>query len=238
MDPCDIIRFGYDSRSREYHLARRSFVANHGSLLRPQPPSWHAAIYSAELLDSLIHRQFFEVNQIPSASSRMATSTPEYRYEPIHFDQNRVRLLKIPSSYGSIWPNVQFELQTFDLSSPPPYRALSYVWGPELPAHNILIDGSLKSIRQNLYDFLQTYSAHPRIASEYIWIDQICIDQQSLEEKGHQVQRMAHIFSHALNVIVWFGKEVKLQYALKAIRSLYHEVRVHTIFNIEPSLIL
>jgi hypothetical protein len=40
-----------------------------------------------------------------------------------------------------------------------------------------------------------------------MWIDQISIDQQDVEEKNHQVSMMADIYEHAETVIAWLGEE-------------------------------
>lgn len=51
---------------------------------------------------------------------------------------------------------------------------------------------------------------------EYIWVDQICIDQESPSERNHQVQLMNSIYSEAYFVIAWLcqksGAEEYLQY--------------------------
>lgn len=41
----------------------------------------------------------------------------------------------------------------------------------------------------------------------YIWIDALCINQEDLDEKSHQVSLMRHIFARAEKVIVWLGQE-------------------------------
>jgi hypothetical protein len=38
-----------------------------------------------------------------------------------------------------------------------------------------------------------------------LWIDQICIDQETTEEKNHQVSMMSSIYSNASRVITYFG---------------------------------
>lgn len=40
----------------------------------------------------------------------------------------------------------------------------------------------------------------------WLWIDQLCIDQSSIDEKNHQVAQMGAIFSEAIEVLVWLGK--------------------------------
>jgi len=85
------------------------------------------------------------------------------------------------------------------------YTALSYTWGPELPAQDILVTSpechGWLSVRQNLYDFLKM---RRNGSSAWFWIDQICINQGQDDEKAHQVNQMADIYS-AATVEIWLG---------------------------------
>ena len=83
------------------------------------------------------------------------------------------------------------------------YSALSYTWGCPEPIHTIEVNNTPFKIRQNLYDFLVTrrHSNHDVI----LWIDAICIDQDSVNEKNHQVRAMGKIFSCAFEVQCWLG---------------------------------
>ena len=42
---------------------------------------------------------------------------------------------------------------------------------------------------------------------EYFWIDALCINKASIEEKSHQVAMMRKIYSSASFVLVWLGPE-------------------------------
>jgi hypothetical protein len=37
----------------------------------------------------------------------------------------------------------------------------------------------------------------------YFWIDAICINQENLDEKSHQVARMQYVYTHASSVYIW-----------------------------------
>ncbi|KAH7080632.1 heterokaryon incompatibility [Paraphoma chrysanthemicola] len=86
------------------------------------------------------------------------------------------------------------------------FTALSYTWGDELPEYDILVTSGDHtgwfSVRQNLYDFLQQ---RVQEHSPLYWIDQICINQNDDDEKGHQVNQMAELYNSATNVEVWLG---------------------------------
>lgn len=45
-----------------------------------------------------------------------------------------------------------------------------------------------------------------RLAGTYLWIDGICINQKDREEKNHQVEMMAEIYSSAKQVLIWLGE--------------------------------
>lgn len=44
----------------------------------------------------------------------------------------------------------------------------------------------------------------------YLWIDQICIDQDDRDERGDQVKIMGQIYSSCSRVLVWLGRVTKL----------------------------
>ncbi|KAF2029449.1 HET-domain-containing protein, partial [Setomelanomma holmii] len=93
-----------------------------------------------------------------------------------------------------------------------PYRCLSYRWGDQTCRKPILLNGKLFFVGTNLHDFLEEtfiWSRSPpnrSIFDEALWIDSICINQESVEERGHQVQRMERIYARARLVLVWLGK--------------------------------
>jgi hypothetical protein len=49
------------------------------------------------------------------------------------------------------------------------------------------------------------FESLPTPRSKYIWIDQICIDQQNLDERSAQVPLMNKIFAAAQYVFAWIG---------------------------------
>lgn len=86
-----------------------------------------------------------------------------------------------------------------------PYEALSYVWGDSRTTKPIVLDGKVFEVRENLYSALSQlqFETHPRV----LWVDAICIDQNSINERNHQVASMGHIYSSCQKVLVWLGEE-------------------------------
>lgn len=100
--------------------------------------------------------------------------------------------------------NARFLLSSEDLNQPVWYTALSYTWGPPVFDASIEIDGYARSITKTLESALK----HFRHASDSIilWVDQICINQDDLEEKKQQIPLMSRIYTRALNTVIWLGE--------------------------------
>jgi hypothetical protein len=98
---------------------------------------------------------------------------------------------------------IRCHLVNSSLSENPDYEALSYTWGDTQPACEILLDGQIMSIRQNLCFAL--YHLRSEFEDRVLWIDAICIDQGSTSERNHQVRQMGGIYRHASTVLVWLG---------------------------------
>jgi hypothetical protein len=125
-----------------------------------------------------------------------------FEYSPLQF--NGFRLLELISGH-SLRADIHCRLQDYRLDSAPPYEALSYTWGDEESACQILLDGLPFHIRPNLRDALRHLRQRQR--TRIIWIDAICIDQTSADEKSVQVPLMGKIYAGAQRVVAWLGEE-------------------------------
>ncbi|KAI1276055.1 HET domain-containing protein [Xylaria sp. FL0933] len=106
-------------------------------------------------------------------------------------------------------------LKTVALDAAPPYFALSYCW--ESQAHNepIQVDGMALRISRNLLEALQRLrdvgtensTLNRDIQAEWVWIDQICINQNDISERSQQVQYIRSIYSGAIRTLVWLGTD-------------------------------
>ncbi|KAK0506890.1 hypothetical protein JMJ35_010590 [Cladonia borealis] len=89
-------------------------------------------------------------------------------------------------------------------ATPPPFEALSYVWGDPTIRAPVFCDGRMLKVTINLRDALK--QLRQRDNPRFLWVDAICIDQEgNLEEKSYQVNNMRKIYSNATGVIVWLG---------------------------------
>jgi hypothetical protein len=112
-------------------------------------------------------------------------------------------------------------LAVINVENPPPYEALSYVWGRSMAESPMWCNGNALAITSNLEAALRNLRlpAHAR----RLWVDAVCIDQESIEERNRQVQYMRLIYKHASRVIVWLGlKTVGVEQAFDLARGIAH----------------
>jgi hypothetical protein len=144
-------------------------------------------------------------------ASTCSLSGGDFIYQPLDTTCLSIRLLKFQAEPdGKVSLHLKQDVRLEDYSKlskgqetdPAPYTALSYTWGPSSPSRQIEVDGMMVTVRQNLYDFLST--CRP-VSYFHFWIDQICIDQKSVNERNHQVTMMGEIYKKALEVRIWLG---------------------------------
>jgi hypothetical protein len=77
--------------------------------------------------------------------------------------------------------------------------------GDSKTTRSVLIDGKKYDVGENCWFALwqARIAQHPTL----VWLDAICIDQNSVHEKGYQVQGIADVFRKANRVLVSLGEE-------------------------------
>ncbi|KAI3325484.1 heterokaryon incompatibility protein-domain-containing protein [Xylariaceae sp. AK1471] len=83
------------------------------------------------------------------------------------------------------------------------YTALSYAWGDRRNTHEIKIGSRRLSIGSNLHSALR--DLRRRDCPIRLWVDAICINQDDVNERNHQVQQMRNIYSSALETVIYLG---------------------------------
>lgn len=74
-----------------------------------------------------------------------------------------------------------------------PYVALSYVWGEKAVTRPLVCDSTVMDVTRNLEQAITTiWKAHP---SMRLWADAVCITQDDVAERSHQVSLMGDSFS-------------------------------------------
>ena len=90
---------------------------------------------------------------------------------------------------------------------PDGYDALSYCWGASEGVKTICLNGVPVRISINLEAALRClrHSNETRL----LWVDALCINQNDITEKSHQVEKMLDIYGAANGVFAWLGPETE-----------------------------
>ncbi|CAO2651715.1 Nn.00g042850.m01.CDS01 [Neocucurbitaria sp. VM-36] len=150
-----------------------------------------------------------------------------YGYTPLKSSESDIRVARLQP--GAFDDDLRISFQNGSLKElGPDYEALSYVWGPmEDPSHVEVEDNYLFiiSIRRNL-DIALRHLWWPHDV-RIVWVDALCIDQQSNIEKSRQDSLMGEIYSSASCVLIWLGpEEYQSNDALALIKELSKEVEM------------
>ena len=132
-----------------------------------------------------------------------------------------IRILQLQPAPNYEYP-VECNLQKLCLEDGPDERpafdAVSYVWGTQDRTRHIFCDGETISVTVNCELALRHLRSKDRLRT--LWIDAICINQKSEEERNDQVLRMGDIFKTAVNMYIWLGTgSTKEQTALIRLQS-------------------
>jgi hypothetical protein len=125
----------------------------------------------------------------------------EHTLYPDLQDSNEIRLLYLQP--GSSGDKVKCTIKHASLSDQPQYEALSYMWGPHDCLQTILVNDFNINVRENMWLALQHLRLNAK--TRVLWVDAICINQQNIHERNHQVTQMGKIYNQAKAVIVWLG---------------------------------
>ena len=154
------------------------------------------------------------------------TSASSYQYQPL--EPGEIRLLQLLPRK----PHVQNDPVRFHIvhtsfarchipDSFFSYEAVSYVWGGDrtdlvyCDDSEILVTPNLVSALSRLREKMPEYPGFHRT----LWADSICINQNDVVERSHQVRLMRDIYSHATRVIIWLGGSQEVEDNLTRIKN-------------------
>lgn len=124
-----------------------------------------------------------------------------------------IRLLRVTSPVcdrGQVHERAISGHEIFDINALPSYHALSYTWGQMKAEETIeMHDGSRLAVTKNLKIGLPYILA--QCSAGYLFVDQLCINQEDLTERSQQVALMGMIFSRSKSVLVWLGPRIERQ---------------------------
>jgi hypothetical protein len=138
-----------------------------------------------------------------------------YQYSSLH-SPKAIRVLRILDHDLGDMPYCS--LTEVELGSQPSYIALSYTWGSAgkeatkrgvtaEKCEQIFCEDGIIPITRNLFDFLKDVRRfHRHLLEVFVWIDAVCINQDSPDERAGQVQMMENIYMQAQSVLIWLGR--------------------------------
>ena len=85
------------------------------------------------------------------------------------------------------------------------YEALSYTWGNPSRVHPVRCGNAFLKVTENLRDALTTLRLPKK--KRLLWIDQLCINQEDVEERNGQVKIMHLIYKHASRTVVFLASD-------------------------------
>ena len=130
------------------------------------------------------------------------SSLEKYKYTPLP-DGPYVRILTIFP--GSPSNPLRGELELFNIETGGEYEPVSYVWGDPSRNHEIICNNKALNLTASLVGALRRIrrTDQPR----RIWVDQLSINQDDLDERSQQLQFMNIIYKNATCVIVYLGDD-------------------------------
>jgi hypothetical protein len=119
---------------------------------------------------------------------------------------NEAREIRILSLLPGVWADaIHCHSRAVSLDDNPDYEALSYVWGDPLVTSTVFFNGSPFQATANLFKALHRLRSKDNPRS--IWVDALCINQDDIEERNHQVALMGEIYKRTSRVLIWLGDE-------------------------------
>lgn len=129
----------------------------------------------------------------------------------------------------------QCNLSIASLDDAPRYEALSYVWGNSNVRKPIRLQGEAFQVTFNLEAALRRLRLPDR--ARVIWIDALCINQNHVEERNHQVSQMGYIYRTASIVVVWLGEQsIDSNMAFEALEAMSSDEKLHWDWSLQPIL--
>lgn len=158
----------------------------------------------------------------------MTTACIQYRA----LEEPEIRLIRLkPGTWDEriacYMEYVDLRMSAYAIENAAEYTALSYTWGVEMDAQEILVDERPCKITKNLLEALRRLRDHfgPIDKPENrLWIDALSINQADPEEKSRQIPRMKQIYLMAQRVIVWLGENGENDCGVAKVMSMLYRV--------------
>lgn len=138
----------------------------------------------------------------------MASQTSDQlkaHYECLITERKEIRVLEVEPGLGKAVLVCKLSHISLVADPLPEFESISYCWGPPKAPTSIQIDGRVVAVPQSSATALlrMRLRNRPRI----LWIDAICINQDSLRERSEQVALMSCIYRSARRNLIYLGED-------------------------------
>ena len=131
-----------------------------------------------------------------------------YQHSPLKYSRD-FRLVRLGAKANQvIKPSITCDFVHCSIDKVPSYCTLSYTWAsPDIDEEEsaTCTNGLTLSIQSNLAAWIYTHGITLASQGHLFWIDQLCIDQSNISERGQQVRLMKEIYAKSSKLFVWLG---------------------------------
>jgi hypothetical protein len=143
---------------------------------------------------------------VPAPEHRRSAVSNGYSYQELTEDDS-IRLLLVQPALSKVAAIccrlVHTTLSECESDIYEHYVALSYVWGDTTRHESVWIDDSEVTVTASLHSALRDLRDKTRVLR--LWVDALCINQSSDEEKIDQVSLMKYIYASAKITVIYLG---------------------------------
>jgi hypothetical protein len=132
---------------------------------------------------------------------RSRSSLPHFEYQAL--PPRSIRIFELEPGKRSDPFRGKFVVASVDVEVE--YDAFSYMWGNAEPVDRVIVDGATIPVAWNLARALEYLRDQQGSGPRRIWIDAICINQNDVNERGHQVAMMQSVYGKADCVRIWIN---------------------------------
>lgn len=156
------------------------------------------------------HSSAVAIFQPPGYNEKFVRRKGSYGFRALQQDKKEIRLVLLEPGK----PNDQIACSIFHTTlgswNQPSYEAVSYTWADE--NGDFSFSRMLHCGKEEVPVTRNCEAALKRLRHERrqkrIWIDQLCIDQSDIAERGHQVGMMSEIYARADQVFIYLGQNI------------------------------
>ena len=151
-----------------------------------------------------------------------------YEYKPLDRHRKEIRLLTLQPGSGDDMLCCTLEHEFLDTPTPPHYETISYVCGNQAKKATINLHGSETEVPATSEAALRRMRRQDR--PRILWIEAVCINENDIAERGHQVGMMYEIYTHTRHNCIYLGwsDDGSMPKVMESMEAIMREISVET----------